>query len=423
MSTGSSSFPRMPHPVDPPFSNPCFLLLMNSHSSLHPLVRRILGCAALLGGLAIGQTIDFDAGSTGALGDVVITNDTQILLPADGRLHYKSFAVVEGINVSFIRNAQNTPVYLLSQGDITLDGRLYVSGGGSMGDRGPGLGGPGGFDGGKRGVGELPPGDGQGPGGGRAGNEAGPNNPGSAGSGSFLTQRGLGSTNVGSIYGNAALIPLIGGSGGGGTVSVGGAGGGGAILLASSTRIHFGNNALVDATGGEWGTGGAYNGGSGGAVKLVAPRVSGAMRIYVYNRNGTGGDGRIRIDAINYSGVSFAHHNPAHSLSYGSMMATGLEGELPRLELVSVGGRPVPESNIATGFILFPNGTSGAQSVVVRARNFGTQVPVRVVVSADNGSTESFDLLVDNTTANPATSTVTVQIPANSPARINAWTR
>jgi hypothetical protein len=105
------------------------------------------------------------------------------------------------------------------------------------------------------------------------------------------------------------------------------------------------------------------------------------------------------------------------------MMATGLEGELPRLELVSVGGRPIPESNIATGFILFPNGTSGDQPVVVRARNFGTQVPVRVVVSADNGSTESFDLLVDNTAANPATATVTVQIPANSPSRINAWTR
>ncbi len=51
--------------------------------------------------------------------------------------------------------------------------------------------------------------------------------------------------------------------------------------------------------------------------------------------------------------------------------------------------------------------------------------PYNISVAADwtPRISESFDLLVDNTAANPATSTVTVQIPANSPARINAWTR
>lgn len=376
---------------------------------------------------ALGQapTINFDSGSSGALGDLVVTNDVSIILPADGVLHYKSFKVLNGVAVGFIKNANNTPVYLLSQGDVIVEGRVYVSGGGSSGDRGPGLGGPGGFDGGRRGVGELPPGDGQGPGGGRAGNHDGPSSPGSAGAGSFLTQQSTGSTNYGPIYGNAALIPLIGGSGGGGTPGFGGGGGGGAILIASNTKIAIGGAAdnFIDATGGEWGTGGAYNGGSGGAVKLVAPQITGAMRIYVQNRNNTGGSGRIRLDAVNYDGVSFGHHSPAHALSYGSMLATGLEGNLPRLDLVSVAGRALPTNNIATGFILLPNGSASEQPVVVRASNFGTRVPVSVVLQADNGPTIQVPATIDNTTGNPATASVNVPIPANTPVRINVWTR
>ncbi|MBN9690096.1 MAG: hypothetical protein J0M24_07645 [Verrucomicrobia bacterium] len=401
---------------------------MNSRKSSPLRVRwpaLLAGFLSAAASLLQAQTVAFDSGSNGSLGDVVITNDTQIVLPADGVLHYKTFAVLDGVAVTFIKNAYNTPVYLLSQGDVVIEGRIFVSGGDSAGDRGPGLGGPGGFDGGRRGVGDLPPGDGQGPGGGRAGNHAGANVSSSAGSGSFLTQLGAGSTNLGNIYGNAALIPLIGGSGGGGTPGFGGGGGGGAILVASATRIRFGSagNHFIDATGGAWGTGGAYNGGSGGAVKLVAPTVEGPMRINVSNRNGTGGAGRIRIDAVNFSGANFGHHAPAHSLSYGSMLATGLEGTLPRLDLISVAGRVLPTNNVANGFILLPNGVAGEQPVVVRARNFGSQVPVRIVVAPDNGETTYFDGVINNTGATPAEATFNVFIPANSPAKVNVWTR
>lgn len=382
----------------------------------------VLMLAASAGGQT--PTVQFSSGSTGALGDAVITNDTTIALPADGVLHYKSFRLVNDATLSFIKNANNTPVYLLSQGDVILEGRIYVSGGGGN-DRGPGLGGPGGFDGGRRGVGIVPPGDGQGPGGGRAGTQLGTAREDSAGGGSFLTQVGNGTTNLGAIYGNAALIPLIGGSGGGGTPESGGGGGGGAILIASGTKIQIGASAnhFIDATGGEWGNAGAYNGGSGGAVKLVAPHITGAMRIRVGNRNNTGGSGRIRLDAVNYAEAQFSHHSPAFALSYGSMLATGLEGDLPRLELVSVAGREVPTNNVATGFILLPSGSAGEQPVVVRAWNFGTQVPVQVVVQPDNGSTTSVPLTIDNAGANPGTATVNVPIPANTPVKINAWTR
>lgn len=372
----------------------------------------------------LAQNINFDSGSTGALGDVVITNDTTIVLPPDGMLHYKSFTLQGGAALRFIKNAHNTPVYLLSQGDVVIEGRIFISGGGSAGQFGPGWGGPGGFDGGHRGAGTMPPGDGQGPGGGRAGLESGPSTPNSAGSGVFLQPWSAGSTNSGAVYGNAALIPLIGGSGGGGTPGAGGGGGGGAILIASNTRISMPDNGnhFIDASGGEWGTSGAWNGGSGGAIKLVAPRLA-VTRLFVQNRNSTGSPGRVRLDAVDYTGSNFGYVNPAQSLSYGSMLATGLEANQPRLELVSVAGQPLPTNSVANGFILLPSGSAGDQPVVIRARNFGTQVPVSVIVAPDNGSTVTVPAVINNTTQNPATTSVTVPIPANTPVKINAWTR
>lgn len=392
------------------------------------LAQRLTALAAgllALPALLQAQTVEFDAGSTGALGDVVITNDTTIVLPADGILHYKSLQILNNAAVGFTKNAHNTPVYILSQGDVEIQGRIYVSGSGSGGSFGPGTGGPGGFDGGRRGVADMPPGDGQGPGGGRAGTNAGNQRPDSAGSGVFLQPWSNGSTNYGAVYGNTALIPLIGGSGGGGTPEVGGGGGGGAILIASNTRINISSagNYFIDATGGEWGHGGTYNGGSGGAIKLVAPHVTGLARLFVQNRNGTGSPGRIRVDAVNFAGWQPAYANPPQSLTYGSMMATGLEGTQPRLELVSVAGEEVPATAIANGFILLPPGSAGDQPVVVRARNFGTQVPISIVVAPDNGATLTVPAVIDNTTQNPATQTVTVPIPANTAVKINVWTR
>lgn len=400
----------------------------------YPVEPRPVSVGALILALAVmmaattGQAQNpgagFDSGSDGSLGDVVITNHTTLTLPPDGVLHFKSFHLKAQVRLDFIRNAANTPVYLLSQGDVVLDGILNVSGGGSLGTFGPGMGGPGGFDGGQRGLGEVPPGDGHGPGGGRAGLENGANLPSSAGGGSFATQRSAGSTNVGAMYGNSALIPLIGGSGGGGTPSAGGGGGGGAILIASNTRIVFGidGSQIIEASGGEWGTSGAWNGGSGGAVKLVAPHITGPARIRVTNRNTTGGSGRVRLDALNYAGVQFGHISPPETFTYGSMLATGIEASLPKLELVSVAGSPLPGGTGAEGFILLPNGSDAEQPVVVRAQHFGTRVDVRVIVQPERGPSWSYPVQMDNRTANPASATVMVNIPANTPVKVYAWT-
>lgn len=146
-------------------------------------------------------------------------------------------------------------------------------------------------------------------------------------------------------------------------------------------------------------------------------------RLFVQNRNGTGSPGRIRLDAVDYTGSNFGYVNPPHALSYGSMLTTGLEAKQPRLELVSVAGAPLPTNDVAHGFILLPPGSAGEQPVVVRARNFGTQVPVSVVVAPDHGPTVTVPVVIDNTAENPATATVTIAIPANTPVKINAWTR
>ena len=69
------------------------------------LIPRLLAAATagmVLAGAALAQ--GFDAGSNGSLGDIVITNDTQIVLPPDGRLHYKSLQILENAYVSFARN-------------------------------------------------------------------------------------------------------------------------------------------------------------------------------------------------------------------------------------------------------------------------------------------------------------------------------
>lgn len=364
----------------------------------------------------------FDSGSDGSLGEVVITNNTQWLMPPDGKLHVASFKLLNNATLTFIRNPQNTPVYLLSQGEVWLEGRIEVSGGGGS-SISPGWGGPGGFDGGHRGHGTVPPGDGQGPGGGRSGLESGPSTPTSAGAGSFLNTRTAASTNVGAIYGNPVLIPLIGGSGGGGTPSASGGGGGGAVLVASNTRIVFGpaNNGSIHALGGTWGTSSAWNGGSGGAVKLVAPSIEGQVSIDVSGP--VGGSGRIRVDALDQSKVTAWSVRPTESFSRGSMMATGLEPWIPRLELVSVAGQPMPTNIVSNGYILLPNGSNPEQEVVVRAHRFGTRLPVEVVVQPEQGASMAYPLEIDNAAANPATATVTVTIPANTPVRVHAWTR
>src|SRR5881296_335327 len=111
----------------------------------------MMGLCLLLGSPA--TQAQFSSGSTGADGALNVTSNTTLDLPPDGIFNFTTINVASGATLTFKRNALNTPVYLLASGDVVITGTIDVSGGNRSGiafccGASPGLGGPGGFDGG-----------------------------------------------------------------------------------------------------------------------------------------------------------------------------------------------------------------------------------------------------------------------------------
>ncbi len=187
----------------------------------------------------------FDSGSTGADGAFSPASDIVVVLPTDGILNYTTVDIPSGVTVTFQKNQDNTPVYILASGDVNITGTISVNGS-SGASTDVGKGGPGGFDGGFAAGTSAAGGRGQGPGGGTGGGLGG-------GGGGYSTGGGSGSgAPGGGIYGSERLLPLIGGSGGGGgggDTRRNGAGGGGGILIASSGTINV--IGSITANGGQ----------------------------------------------------------------------------------------------------------------------------------------------------------------------------
>jgi hypothetical protein len=219
---------------------------------------------------------------------------------------YTSVNIPTGVTVTFKNHPSHAPVVWLVQGDATIAGTLNLNGksgalSGILTEAGPG-----GFQGGGGYSPSRPVGSGHGPGGG--------GQPASglfdANGGSYATQGG-GDGVPGPIYGNPAILPLIGGSGGTGygnqrdAYRIAGSSGGGALLLCAGDILDV--SGTVSATGGLSMTGC----GSGGAIRIIANVVSGNG---VLNAEGTpadgqtwGGFGRIRIEAnaVTFTGVRY----------------------------------------------------------------------------------------------------------------------
>ena len=171
-----------------------------------------------------------------------------------------------------------TTIEVLGRIDASAIGSTPVAGGfapqGTAKGMGPGGGGPA--------SDQLPP-----PGvGGGGGSFCGP-----GGTGGMVTaSQGM----SGSVYGNASIIPLAGGSAGGSGTTFGGAGGG-AFQLVAGTSITIESAGVLSAGGGGGGPGGAWSaaqgsagGGSGGSILIEAPLVTVAGTVAV---NGGGGGG------------------------------------------------------------------------------------------------------------------------------------
>ena len=372
--------------------------------------------ASALGIAAPAPAQNFDAGSDGSLGNVVITSNTTINLPPDGKLHYASLTVNSGVTLGFNRNARNTPVFILSQSEVVIAGTIQVDGTGPTANTG-GLGGPGGFNGGKPGFGaEVPPGHGYGPGGGHGGvNSCGDSATVAVGAG-YGTRR---SEFSGSLYGNSLLIPMVGGSGGGGGANDpngGGGGGGGAILIAANNRVAV--NGTIRARGGSGGF--CLNGGSGGAIRLVAFKVEGSGTLDVSPNNGNSGSGRVRIDTVIRDQLNFSTTSSGVRTVGGNLLV--FPPTVPTLTVTEAAGNTVTNGSGPVVFTL-PFGSTTNRIIKIRAEDFGRLVPIRVTLTPDSGDQLTFDADVDNTTTNPATVDVPVTVPVNTLVTVHCWTR
>jgi hypothetical protein len=374
----------------------------------------------------------FNSGSTEKDGALSVTNTvapTTINLPPDGILNYTTINISPGATLRFKPNALNTPVYLLATGDVVIQGIIDVSGGSGT-STSPGKGGPGGFDGGSPGLSGTPPGDGKGPGAGKAGNQGfGADG---AGVGVYGAEPAGRKPNDGALYGSPLLVPLLGGSGGGGHAfldagSIGGGGGGGAILIASNTRISlpeppFGVVQGIFARGG----GPPFNNGSGGAIRLVAPVVQCGPHAQLDITGSRGCHGRLRIDAIDKSQIPnpivAASQGADEAASIGSFM-TVFPPNNPRLDVIQAAGTTIPEGTAQPVTVNLPFGADPNRTVTVQAKNFKAVVPIEVVLTPDNGPSLKLQAQIDNTAANPASLAVPVTFPINTPVTVNAWIR
>jgi len=358
--------------------------------------------------------------STGA--DLAFNPPPGLTTLVAGRFNFTTINIPVGALIQFTKSPDNSPVYFLAQGDVTIAGNIDVNGDGGTALRG-GLGGPGGFDGGNPGIAGSGPGDGLGPGAGQGGTADGSIAGGNAAYGTAPTASP--SPRDGQVYGTQLLIPLVGGSGGGGSgpvnnqpgTGIGGGGGGGAILIASSTRItHTGRITAGGAWNGGRGTG------SGGAIRLLAPVISGAGILEVWGWTTGYGHGRVRCDMVDRSNFNLSIQPPPPQApqTVDQFLPLVFPPNLPSLRLVSVAGQAVPAGS-ASGFtITLPLNAPASQLVVIKATGFGVDAPVAVKLTPLSGNAAAaFEGVIPDGAQIP----ITAQFPPNVPVTVNVWTR
>jgi hypothetical protein len=354
------------------------ILQMNGGAGV--LASLLLVCAS-----ARAQVNSGSNGSDGAFNPATNTVINMADHP-NGIYQYTSVTISNGVTVTFIPNANNSPVTWLVQNNVVINGTLDVSGQNGYNAGGTGAGGPGGGRGGNGGNQAT---SGQGLGGGSAGCPA---NPG------IYT------------YGNTFLIPLLGGSGGGGYScnNFGGGGGGGALLIAVSNTITVNGNVLAN---------GGYNypndsgPGSGGAIRLVASKIIGSGIIGAYGNGPISNNGRIRFDTFenDFSGTVGGNFSQGYQ-----PIIIPTSGQGTQLAVTSVGGVPVSAS--PTGVLSTPDAVVSAQQnnpipVVVSCSNLPLNTLITVTVKPSNGSPVSATGYNTTGTQSSSTATISISIP------------
>jgi len=395
---------------------------------LAPVCRLFVFLGALVGPcVATAQT--FNSGSTGADGAFAPTASVQLPIPADGVFNFTTIHIPAGVTVSFatLAGVRQPPISLLATGNVVVAGRIDVSAGsGGPGGSGAqlfgngGVPGPGGFAGGA-GSNGLHGGTGAaglGPGGGLPGSATA--FPGHAGH--LVAGPGV---SGGRAYGDARLMPLLGGSGGGGGASQsfgstggGGGGGGGALLVASSGAMTM--TGSIAATGGVGGTSGGPAGGSGsgGAVRLVATTLIGNVSIDVSGGPGAS-PGRIRVEA--FTNGATVTGGTAGGVTVGAPDALSLNVVGLRIAAIDDVLAPVmPVGSYGSPDVILPAGTTSPVTVTLEA----SQIPLGTTVVVTATPLSGAPVLAISTplvgTPAAATATATLAIPTTQPSVISA---
>jgi hypothetical protein len=268
---------------------------------------------------------------------------------------------------------------------------------------------------------DVPPQAGFGPGAGVGGK------PGGGNASHRTTPDASDSTGWGPTYGDSILIPVVAGSGGSGSNRGGGGSGGGGILIASNVKITIPAGGAINAHGGR-GPGGSDGAGSAGSIRLVAPVVEGAGILgtqgglfYAGNEvtvRGAAGNGRIRIDTLDSSGIGF-QYNFNNGPSIGSSMIARVV-PFPRLDITEAAGNAIA---LGSGpvTIIRPLGSSPDITVKLQAKDFGGQVPTQLYVTPDSGTRAVYAATIDNTATNPATTTINITVPTNVRVTLTAF--
>ena len=314
---------------------------------------------------------------------------------------YTNVTVNAGRTVTFNNHPSRAPVVWLVAGNATISGAVALDGQNHVGAPALSEPGPGGFRGGMGRRGNISSGSGFGPGG---------------------DDRADGGTYS---YGNASLVPLVGGSGGGGGYNRGGGGGGGAILIACREDLSI--SGSVRAKGGTGhDQGGGSGGGSGGGIRLVAETFSGSGTIAVNGGTGgssgsqSGGKGRIRTECVSSSGNHTFDGNTTHvALDPGATPQIWLPTNGPSVKLVSVAGEVVPQDpragfGIGTVDVLIPQTNSAP--VIVETVNVSTSsvVNVRITPRAGTEFSTANAAVHETVSENPETYRWLANVPVSS---------
>ncbi len=376
------------------------------------LVSFLLLCACVF---ALQVRAQVNSGSDGSDGAFHPTTNTVIDMAdhPDGIYHYSSVNIPTGVTVTFIPNANNTPVVWLVQSNCVVDGVIDISGAANAsGDAATG--GPGG---GRGGSGGSNPTRGYGIGGG---------DPGNIGSSASFGSAGYAMSSAAPTYGSEFLLPLFGGSGGGGGSRWGGGGGGGALLIAANDITIGGSVNTRGGDGNDPGWNSAGGAGSGGGLRLVCNTLRGTGTLSTQGGafycpaapggggglSGSGGRGRVRIDCLDYQfGGSFL----GCELSRGFQPIVFLApGQGVQLDIATVAGVTVPAN--PSGVLVNPDVIVSAQQanplpVVVHCSNIPLNTEVTVEVHPANGTVVRAVGLNNVGTQESSTATVSVSMP------------